>query len=144
MSNVAHVNVPCCNSSLILIDDGYICREAKTSPTIEQLTRSHFHIPVLVYERVKIAQYLRYINRYKRKLIFVGKLDVLGILLTGFTGYWYLVGTKYHSYVLNGLLNILTTAQLDDRLYHIIDWGHRKGQLFVYVSKRPLPNTYDS
>lgn len=91
-------------------------------------------MPVLVYEKIKTGQFLL-IKRYKEKLVFVGKLNVLGILLLGLTGYWYLAGTKYHSYVLEGLLGIMTTAKLDDRLYKVTDWGHKKGRLLVYVEK---------
>lgn len=110
-------------------------REDKTSPTFEQLTRSSMRMPVLIYERVKIAQHLRFIRRYKQKLIFVGKLQVLGILLLGFTGFWYISGTKYHSIVVNGLLALMATAKLDDTMYQIIDWRPKKGQLLVYVTR---------
>ena len=111
-------------------------REAKTSPTIEQLTRSHIRIPVLVYERVRIAQYLRFIKRHKERLVFAGRLDVLGIVLVGFTGYLYVSGTKYGSLVVNGLLEILTSAKLDDTLYRITDWRQKKGKLVVFVTRR--------
>ena len=111
-------------------------REVKTSPTIEQLTRSRLRIPVIVYERVKIAQYLHFIKRYRKKLIFVGRLDVLGILLVGLTGYLYVSGTKYDSFVIHGLFEILTIAKLDETLYHITDWGTKKGQLMVFVTRK--------
>jgi hypothetical protein len=110
-------------------------REDKTSPTIEQLTRTHMRIPVLVYERVKTAQYLHFIRRYRKKLVFAGKLDVIGIVLVGFTGYLYVIGTKYGSFVIEGLLSILATAKLDYSSYHIIDWHQKKGQLLVFVSR---------
>jgi hypothetical protein len=109
-------------------------REENQSPTFEQLTRFNKRMPVLVYEKIKTSQFLL-IKRYKDKLVFVGKLNVLGLLLLGITGYWYLAGTKYHSYVLEGLLGIMSTAKLDDRLYKITDWGHKKGRLLVYVEK---------
>lgn len=89
----------------------------------------------MVYEQIKTGQFLL-IKRYRDKLVFVGKLNVLGILLLGITGYWYVVGTKYHNYVLNGLLSIMSTAKLDDRLYQVTDWGHKKGRLLVYVTKQ--------
>lgn len=92
-------------------------------------------LPVLVYERVKIAQYLRFIKRYKQRLVFAGKLEILGILLLGFTGYWYLSGTKFGSCIVDGLLGILATAKLDDRTYQVVDWHPKKGQLLVYVTK---------
>ena len=110
-------------------------REAETSPTIEQLTRSHMRIPVLVYEREKIAQYLHFIKRYRKRLIFVGRLEVLGIVLMGFPGYLYVSGTKYGSAVVDGLLNILASAKLDDCLYQIVDWHQKKGQLLVFVTR---------
>lgn len=114
-------------------------REENQSPTFEQLTRFNNRVPVLVYEKINTGRFLL-IKRYKDKLVFVGKLNVLGIVLLGITGYWYLVGTKYHSYVLEGLLGILSTAKLDDRLYRITDWGHKKGRLLVYVT-RETPRT---
>ncbi len=109
--------------------------KAKSLPTFEQLTRSHLRLPVLVYESVKIAQYLRFIKRYKRKLVFAGKMDVVAILLVGFTGYWYLTGTKYASHVVDGLLSILATAKLDDSMYRVTDWYQKKGQLRIHVTK---------
>jgi hypothetical protein len=114
-------------------------REENQSPSFEQLTRFNKRMPVLVYEKIKTGQFLL-IKRYKERLVFVGKLNVLSILLLGITGYWYLSGTKYHSYVLEGLLGIMSTAKLDDRLYRITDWGHKKGRLLVYVT-RETPKT---
>jgi hypothetical protein len=111
-------------------------REAEISPTIEQLTRSRIRIPVLVYERERIAQYLHFIKRYRRRLVFAGRLEVLGILLVGFTGYIYLSGTKYGSTVIDGLLNILASAKLDDCLYQIVDWHQKRGQLLVFVTRK--------
>ncbi|MGP8070065.1 MAG: hypothetical protein ACLP5V_09260 [Candidatus Bathyarchaeia archaeon] len=109
-------------------------REETQSPTFEQLTRFDKRMPVLVYEKIKTGRFLL-IKRYKERLVFVGKLNVLGILLLGITGYWYVAGTKYHSYLLEGLFGIMSTAKLDDRLYKITDWGHKKGRLLVYVIK---------
>lgn len=88
----------------------------------------------MVYEKIKTKQVLA-IKLYKAKLVFVGKLHVVGILLLGLTGYWYLIGTKYQPPILNGLLTIMTTAKLDDRLYKITDWSQKKGRLLVYVEK---------
>jgi len=116
-----------------------VSREENQSPSFEQLTRFNKRMPVLVYEKIKTGQFLL-IKRHKERLVFVGRLNVLGILLLGITGYWYLSGTKYHSYVLEGLLGIMSTAKLDDRLYRITDWGHKKGRLLVYVT-RETPKT---
>jgi hypothetical protein len=91
-------------------------------------------IPVLVYEKVQTAKFL-IIRRSKAKLVFVGKLPVLGIVLIGLTGYMYLAGTKYQPPILNGLLAIMMTAKLDDRAYRITDWSQKKGRLLVYVER---------
>ena len=91
-------------------------------------------MPVLVYEKIKTKQLLA-IKLYKAKLVFVGKIHVLGLLLLGVTGYWYLVGTKYQPPILNGLLTIMATAKLDDRLYKVTDWNQKQGRLLVYVEK---------
>ena len=111
-------------------------REVKTSTTIDQLTRSHMRVPVLVYEREKIAQYLHFIKRYRKRLVFAGRLEVLGILLIGTAGYLYVSGTKYGSSVIDGLLKILASAKLDDCLYQIVDWHQKKGQLLVFVTRK--------
>ena len=111
--------------------------ERKDSPTFDQLTRFNRRMPVLVYEKIRTGQFLL-IDRYRDRLVFVGKLNVVGLLLLGLTGYWYLTGTKYHNLVLEGLLAIMSTAKLDDRLYKVTDWTHKKGRLIVYV-KRDSP-----
>ena len=111
-----------------------VVREAQNSPTFEQLTRFNKRMPVLVYERIKTGQFLL-INRYSNKLVFLGKLNVIGLLLLGLSGYWYLSGSRYHSLVLEGLLGIMSTAKLDDRKYRVTDWCHKKGRLLVYVTK---------
>ena len=108
--------------------------ERKNSPTFEQLTKLNKRMPVLVYERIRTGQLLL-INRYRDKLIFLGKLDVVGLLMLGLAGYWYLNGTRYHNLVLEGLLGIMSTAKLDDRTYQVTDWRHHKGRLLVYVRR---------
>jgi hypothetical protein len=107
----------------------------ETSPTIEQLTRISERMPVLVYEKEKIAQYFHFIKRYRRKLVFAGKLNVVGILLLGLTGFWYVMGTKYHASVTEGLFAIMAAARLDDRMFKIVDWFPKKGRLELYVCK---------
>ena len=100
------------------------------------MTRFNKRVPVLVYEKIKTGRFLL-INRYRDRLVFVGKLNVIGLVLLGLTGYWYLNGTRYHSLVLDGLLGIMSTAKLDDRMYKVTDWCQKKGRLHVYVMKEP-------
>lgn len=84
-------------------------REVKTSPTLEQLARSRTRIPVPVYERVRVAQYLRFIERHRERLVFAGRLDVPEIVLVRFNGYMLPASwTKYGSLVIGGLMEILT------------------------------------
>jgi hypothetical protein len=90
-------------------------------------------VPVLIYERIKTRQYLHVIRRYRKRLVFAGRVSVSGILLLGLNGFWYLTGTKYHSTVLEGLLSLLVTAKLDEE-YKVTDWFHKKNQLTLYVS----------
>ena len=88
----------------------------------------------MVYEKMRIGRFWL-IHRYRDRLVFVGKLNVVGLLLLGLTGYWYLSGTRYHSLVLEGLLGIMTTAKLDDRAYKVTDWCQKRGRLLVYVTR---------
>jgi hypothetical protein len=92
-------------------------------------------MPVLIYERVKTTRRLRLFRRYKSKLIFIGRLNFLGILLLGFRGHWFLIGTKYGQPVHEGLRVILETAKLDDRVYKVLDWFPNKGRLIIYVTR---------
>ena len=92
-------------------------------------------MPVLVYERVKKSRHLYLIQRYRDELRFVGKLNVLSILLTGLSGYWYLAGTKYGMMISNGLMALMVAAKLDDGQYNVREWFQKKGRLIVYVTK---------
>jgi len=117
----------------------------RASPTIEQPVRLSMRMPVLVYERVKTAQHLGFFKRYINKLVFAGKLNVLGILLIGLRGYWYLMGTRYGPPAYEELLSIMRTAKLDIRVYRVVDWFQHNGRLIVYVAREPrewvsLPN----
>jgi hypothetical protein len=107
---------------------------AETSATLEQLGKFYKLMPVLVYERVRRPRHLHLIERYQNELRFVGKLNVLGILLIGLSGYWYLGGTKYRTVVANGLIALMAATKLDQE-YGVRDWFQKKGRLIVYVSR---------
>ena len=92
-------------------------------------------MPVLVYEKVRKSRHLYLIDRYRNELRFAGKLNVLGILLIGLTGYWYLSGTKYGMIISNGLMAIMAAAKLDEGEYNVREWFQKKGRLIVYVTK---------
>jgi hypothetical protein len=120
--------------SLFYGEHKVMAREDNNSPTFEQLTRFNKRMPVLIYEKIRTGRFFL-ISRYKEKLVFAGKLNVIGLLLLGLTGYWYLNGTRYHNTMLEGLWKILTTAKLDDRMYRVTDWCHKSGRLLVYVTR---------
>jgi len=92
-------------------------------------------MPVLVYEKVRKSRHLYLIGRYRNELRFAGKLNVLGILLIGLSGYWYLAGTRYGMIISNGLMAIMAAAKLDDGKYSVREWFQKKGRLIVYVTK---------
>lgn len=92
-------------------------------------------MPVLVYERVGKSRHLYLIERHRNELRFVGKLNVLRILLIGLSGYWYLAGTKYDMTISNGLMAVMAAAKLDDGKYNVREWFQKKGRLIVYVTK---------
>jgi hypothetical protein len=91
-------------------------------------------MPVLIYERVKTAQYLRFFKRYRKRLLFAGNMNVLGLLSIGLTGYWLIMGTGYISTVHDGLLAVMTTAKMDDSMYKVLEWFEKKNQLVMYVT----------
>lgn len=113
----------------------FLSARGKNSPTLEQLTRFHERRPVLIFERVKTGQYLRFFKRYRRRLLFMGNMNVLGVLLLGLTGYWYIMHTRYDSMVHNALMSLLSMANLDNEPYHVVDWFQKKGRLIILVTR---------
>ena len=107
----------------------------KNSPTLEQLTRFHERMPVLIFERVRTGQYLGFFKRYRRRLLFMGNMNVLGVLLLGLTGYWYIMHTRYDLMVHNALMSLLSMANLDNEPYHVVDWFQKKGRLIILVTR---------
>ena len=101
---------------------------------MEQLGRFYKRMPVLVYERVRKSRHLHIFERYRNELRFVGKLNVLAILLVGLTGYWYLAGTKYRLTIANGLVSLMRATRLDDE-YRVREWFQKKGRLIIYVTR---------
>ena len=105
------------------------------SASLEQLGKFYKRMPVLVYERVRKSRQLYFIERHRNELRFVGKLNVLGILLIGLSGYWYLARTKYGMTISKGLMALMAAAKLDDGEYNVREWFQKKGRLVVYVTK---------
>ena len=93
-------------------------------------------MPVLVYERIKTAEHLYFFKRYRTELRFIGKMNVLGILLVGLAGWWYFGGTKYSRAVYDGLMAVMAAAKLDDEKYRVSEWFEKKDRLIVYVTSR--------
>jgi len=120
---------PCCDNAKPRL------REDGPSPTFEQLAKFYDRVPVLIYEQVKTAQYLRFFKRYRRKLLFLGRMMVSGVVMMGLSGHTYLMNTKYDSAIHEGLMSLLSMARLDDESYKVIDWVKKGNRLIVLVSK---------
>jgi hypothetical protein len=83
------------DSKLMTVDAAlFTIRVTQSSASLEQLGKFYKRMPVLVYESVRKSRRLYLVERHHNELRFVGKLNVLGILLIGLSGYWYLAGTK--------------------------------------------------
>jgi hypothetical protein len=124
------------DSKLMTVDAAlFTIRVTQSSASLEQLGKFYKRMPVLVYERVRKSRRLYLVERHRNELRFVGKLNVLGILLIGLSGYWYLAGTKYGMTISNGLRALMTAAKLDDGEYNVREWFQKKGRLIVYVTK---------
>ena len=101
---------------------------------IAQLARVHCRMPVLIYERVRVGQYLLFFSRYRKKLLFVGNMSFLAILWIGRWGYQLTRYSKYASAVWDGLREVLIAAKLDDSMYRIIDWFQNENCLVIYIA----------
>ena len=128
----------------LLSESNFPVTRGKDSTSLEQMTHLHMRIPVLIFERVKTGEYLRIFKRYRRKLVFLGKMNVLGILLMGLSGYWYLTNTRYDSAIHEGLTSILSRAGLDNESFKVVDWFQKSGRLSVLITRefaRRSPNS---
>jgi hypothetical protein len=106
----------------------------KTSPSLDQLAKLYKRMPVLVYEKIKTSEHLHFIKRYRTELRFIGKMNVIGILLVGLAGYWHLYGTRYGKAVYDGLMTIMSAAKLDNEKYKVCEWFQKKDRLIIYVT----------
>ena len=66
----------------------------------------------------------------------MGTMNVLGVLLMGLTGYWYLRHTQYDLTVHNGLMSLLSMAKLDTEPYDVIDWFQKNGRFIILLTKK--------
>lgn len=110
-------------------------KRGKDSTSLEQMTHLRMRIPVLIFERVKTGEYLRIFKRYRHKLLFVGRMNVLGILLMGLSGYWYLSNTRYDSAIHEALMTILSNARLDREPFKVVDWFQKNGAFNVTITR---------
>ena len=65
----------------------------------------------------------------------MGNMNVLGVLLLGLTGYWYIMHTRYDLMVHNALMSLLSMANLDNEPYRVVDWFQKKGRLIILVTR---------
>ena len=94
-------------------------------------------VPVQIVERVHVGRRLYFFKRYANKQLFLGRLPVLGIILFGLSSLTLLGFTgRFHSTIYNELLNVLTSARIDDMTYQIIDFFEAKDKLVIQVVAR--------
>jgi len=91
-------------------------------------------VPVAVFETIKRGKLGL---RKHHRLLFYGKISILGILLLGLSGYW-LIASHYGQLVKTELERVLEASgiTLDAATYKIIEWTSKKGHLLIYLIKK--------
>lgn len=75
-------------------------------------------------------------RRHTTRTLFIGKLPVLAILLTGFWGCIFYFNGRFNTLIENELRTIMNHARIDDMHYQVVDFFQKKGQLIVQVAAR--------
>lgn len=128
-------NGPLLGARLSVFGENSPASRGRSSTTLEQLTLLRERMPVLIFERVKAGESLRIFKRYQRKLLFLGRMNVVGILLMGTNGYRYFMRSKYISTVHDGLMSLLSDAKLDMEQYRVVDWFQQKNRFIILVTR---------
>lgn len=91
-------------------------------------------VPVAIFETVRRGKLGL---RKHHRLLFYGKISILGILLLGLSGHW-LIASHYGQLVMKELERVLEASglTLDAATYKIIEWTNKKGHLLIYLMKR--------
>ena len=103
---------------------------------MRELFTSRQRVTVLIAERILVGNRLSVFRKYSNRMLFVGKLPVLGILLFGLLGYKMTFGTSYYYVIQEELVNIFYLAKMDTMTYQVVDFEQRDGRLWIYVIAR--------
>lgn len=96
-------------------------------------------VPVQIVERIHVGRRLHFFKKYGNKQLFLGRLPVLGIILFGLSTCSALGFTnRFPLTIHNELLNILSSARVDDIAYQIVDFFQTKDKLVIQVVARIL------
>ena len=90
-------------------------------------------IPVVIIEQRQLARKSRLLQKSMRKRVFVGKLSVLSIMMTGLRTYLNYFGSTKGSIVETELMQIFSRAKIDANSYRVVDFFQRQGRLEIYV-----------
>ena len=94
-------------------------------------------VPVQIMERIHVGQRLHFFKTYANKQLFLGRLPVLSIILLGFSTLTFLgLTSRFHSTIYNELINIMSSARIDDMTYQIVDFFEKKDKLVIHVINR--------
>jgi len=94
-------------------------------------------VPVQIVERIHVGRQLHFFKKYANKQLFLGRLPVLGIILFGLSTCSVLGFTnRFPLTIHNELLNILSSARIDDVTYQIVDFFQTRDKLVIQVVAR--------
>ena len=92
-------------------------------------------VPILIYERKQAGRRLFFFKKYANELLFTGRLPVSGLLLLGREELAKWVGGRFRKAMANELMELLSTAKLDDKPYQVIEFSVRSKHLVIYVGE---------
>jgi hypothetical protein len=108
---------------------------------ISDMFRLRVSIPVLVYQlKPRLGAWSRLLKRCDRKLVFIGRLQVLAGLKLGRDWLTY-YGLGFPPQLESCLREILWSARLEG--VQVADWFEKKGCLRVYVKHVEAPIVYE-
>jgi hypothetical protein len=102
---------------------------------VQWALRIRERVPVRIVERIN-KNHLALFQRHTTRTLFIGKLPVLAILLTGFWGCIFYFNGRFNTLIENELRTIMNYARVDDMHYQVVDFFQKKGLLIVQVAAR--------
>jgi len=90
--------------------------------------------PVLIYEREQVGRRWFFFKRYANKLLFTGRLPVSGLLLLGREEAAKWVGGRFRKAMASELMELLSTAKLDDKPYQVVAFFTQRKHFVIYIT----------